>query len=111
MSKISVNETYGGNTLRKAIDYSANVCLSGFLYNRSEKRSGFCKTEYFQKMALALKNENDDIYDPLYTDMLRVAFTTEFKRGKIADLVALVSGRNFETKKFEESIVEDLSPV
>jgi hypothetical protein len=66
----------------------------------------FCKTEYFQKMAW-LKNENDDIYDPLYTDMLRVAFTTEFKRGKLQDLVALVSGRNFETKKFEESIVED----
>jgi len=41
-----------------------------------------------------------------YTDMLRVAFTSEFKRGKLADLVALLSGRNFETKQFEESIAE-----
>jgi hypothetical protein len=53
-----------------------------------------------------LKNENDDIYDPAYTDMLRVAFTTEFKRGKLQDLVALLSGRNFETKQYEESIMK-----
>ena len=49
---------------------------------------------------------SDDIYDPSYTDMLRVAFTSEFGRGKIQDLVALLSGRNFETKEYEEKIVE-----
>jgi hypothetical protein len=38
--------------------------------------------------------------------MLRVAFTSEFKRGKLEDLVALLSGRNFETKQFEEAIAE-----
>ena len=54
-----------------------------------------------------LRKENDDIYDPTYTDMLRVAFTTEFRRGKMQDLVALLSGRNFETKQFEEAIVEN----
>ena len=31
--------------------------------------------------------------------MLRVAFTYEFGRGKLQDLVALLSGRNFETKE------------
>ncbi len=107
MSKISVNETYGGNTLRKAIDYFCHMSVYPDFSTIVQKNDpDFCKTEYFQKMAW-LKNENDDIYDPLYTDMLRVAFTTEFKRGKLQDLVALVSGRNFETKKFEESIVED----
>jgi len=40
-------------------------------------------------------------------DMLRVAFTSEFKRGRLQDLVALLSGRNFETKQYEETIVED----
>jgi hypothetical protein len=54
-----------------------------------------------------LKRETDDIYDPSYTDMLRVAFTTEFRRGKLQDLVALLSGRNFETKQFEEEILAD----
>jgi hypothetical protein len=38
--------------------------------------------------------------------MLRVAFTAEFGRGKLADLVALLSGRNFETKQYEDSIAE-----
>jgi hypothetical protein len=39
--------------------------------------------------------------------MLRVAFTSELRRGKLEDLVALLSGRNFETKQSEEAIVED----
>jgi len=38
--------------------------------------------------------------------MLRVAFISEFGRGKLKDLVALLSGRNFETKEFQESIAE-----
>jgi hypothetical protein len=54
-----------------------------------------------------LRKENDDIYDPSYTDMLRVAFTSEFRRGRLEDLVALLSGRNFETRQYEEAIVEE----
>lgn len=107
MSKISVNETYGGNTLRKAIDYFCHMAVSPDFYDTIQKNDSiFCKTEFFQKMSW-LKKENNDIYDPAYTDMLRVAFTTEFKRGKLQDLVALLSGRNFETKQFEETIIED----
>jgi hypothetical protein len=47
------------------------------------------------------------LYDPSYNDLLRVAFTSEFGRGKLADLVSLLSGRNFETKKYEETIAEE----
>ena len=47
---------------------------------------------------------NDDIYDPTCTDMLRVAFTSEFGRGKLQDLVALLPGRTFETKAYEEAV-------
>ena len=54
-----------------------------------------------------LKDVNDDLYDPTYTDMLRVAFTSEFGRGKLQDLVALLSGRNFASKQYEESIAEE----
>jgi hypothetical protein len=54
-----------------------------------------------------LKDINDDIYDPSYTDMLRVAFTSEFRRGKLQDLVALTSGRNFETKRYDDAIAEE----
>ena len=54
-----------------------------------------------------LRKENDDIYDPSYVDVLRVAFTSKFSRGKMADLVSLLSGRNFETRDNEDSIKED----
>ena len=107
MSKIASNETYGGNTLRKAIDYFCHLSVAPHFYEKiKENDKDFAATEFFQKMSW-LKNENDDIYDPSYTDMLRVAFTSEFKRGKLADLVALLSGRNFETKQFEDTIAEE----
>jgi len=106
MSKIAVNETYGGNMLRKAIDYFCHLAVAPdfFWYTQDDKR--FSESEFFQQMSW-LQRENDDIYDPSYTDMLRVAFTTEFRRGRLGDLVALLSGRNFETKQYEEPIVED----
>jgi len=65
----------------------------------------FSKTDYFAKMKW-LKDEIDDLYDPKYTDMLRVSFGLEFQRGKLADLVSLLSGRNFETRTFEEEIAK-----
>ena len=107
MSKIAVNETYGGNTLRKAIDYFCHMAVAPDFYKIIQQNdSAFANTEYFSKMAW-LKKETDDIYDPSYVDMLRVAFTSEFKRGKLQDLVALLSGRNFETKQYEEPIIQD----
>ncbi|MFZ5503655.1 MAG: GmrSD restriction endonuclease domain-containing protein [Pseudomonadota bacterium] len=106
MSKIASNESYCGNTLRKAIDYFCHLAVAPEFYGKiKENDTAFASTNFFKKMEW-LKNENDDIYDPSYTDMLRVAFTSEFKRGKLSDLVALLSGRNFETKQFEDSIAE-----
>jgi hypothetical protein len=107
MSKISVNETYGGNTLRKAIDYFCHMAVNPEFHRTIQHNDPeFSKTEFFQKMSW-LRNENDDIYDPSYTDMLRVAFTAGFRRGRLQDLVALLSGRNFDTKQYEESIISD----
>ena len=107
MSKIAANETYGGNMLRKAIDYFCHLAIAPEFFSRIKNGDkAFSDSEFFPKLAW-LKDENDDLYDPSYTDMLRVAFTSEFKRGKLQDLVALLSGRNFETKQYEESIAED----
>jgi len=107
MSKIAANEVYGGNDLRKCIDYFCHLAVAPEFYRQIELvDKNFIKTEYFKIMSW-LRNENDDLYDPSYTDMLRVAFTSEFKRGKLEDLVALLSGRNFETRVFEEGIAED----
>lgn len=107
MSKIAVNEQYGGVYLRKCIDYFCHLEVSpAFFSHISEVDKEFSKTPYFQKIAW-LKNEKDDIYTPNYVDVLRVAYTSEFGRGKLADLVSLLSGRNFETKTFEEEIAKD----
>ena len=107
MSKIAVNETYGGNLLRKAIDYFCHLAVAPEFLPRIEKGDrAFAASEFLPHMRW-LKDVNDDIYDPTYTDMLRVAFTSEFGRGKLQDLVALLSGRNFETKQFEEVIAEE----
>ena len=106
MSKIAANDTFGGQELRKAIDYFSHLAVAPEFYQFiADHDSDFASTEYFQKMSW-LKNENEDLYDPKYTDVLRVAFTTQFNRGKLSDLVSLLSGRNFETRTYEEEIAE-----
>jgi hypothetical protein len=106
MSKIAADLRYGGQQLRKCIDYFCHLAVApefyGFIKDNDPE---FAASPYFQKMAW-LRNENDDLYDPSYNDLLRVAFTSEFGRGKLADLVSLLSGRNFETKNYEEAIAE-----
>ncbi len=106
MSKIAVNETYGGNELRKAIDYFCHLAVAPEFYSKIEKGDPvFAASGFWPKMKW-LRDVNEDLYDPTYTDMLRVAFTSEFGRGKLQDLVALLSGRNFETREYEEAIAE-----
>lgn len=106
MSKISVNDTYDGNDLRKAIDYLCRLSVQPTFIEIVQNDQNFSKTEYFNKISW-LQRETETLWDPSYTDVLRVAFTSEFSRGRLADLVALLSGRNFGTKSYEESIVED----
>lgn len=107
MSKISSNEKYNGSILRKAIDYFCHLAISPEFYKHIiDFDLEFSKTEFFQKMSW-LKTENEDLYDPDYTDLIRVAFTSQFNRGRLSDLVSLLSGRNFETRTFEEEIAEN----
>lgn len=107
MSKIAVNESYGGNVLRKAIDYFCHLAIApGFLAMIEKNDPAFAASPFMQNMRW-LRDVKDDLYDPAYTDLLRVAFTSEFRRGRLQDLVALLSGRNFETRQFEEEIAEE----
>ena len=106
MSKIAVNESCGGNVLRKAIDYFCHLAVAPEYFSKIEKGDpDFARSKFWPKIKW-LKDSSDDLYDPTYTDMLRVAFTSKFERGKLGDLVALLSGRNFETREYEEAIVE-----
>jgi len=106
MSKIAANEEFGGNTLRKAVDYFCHLAVAPEFYSVIEENDKeFAATDYFKAMRW-LRQENEDLYDPGYSDMLRVAFTSRFNRGKLADLVGLLSGRNFETRTYEKDIEE-----
>ena len=106
MSKIASNTEYNGNELRKAIDYFCHLAVSPEFHKHIvDNDKIFAKTEFFQKMQW-LKTENEDLYDPDYNDLIRVAFTTQFNRGRLSDLVSLLSGRNFETRTYEASIAE-----
>lgn len=107
MSKISSDDRYGGNETRKMIDYFCHFMQRPADYDMivaNDKE--FAKSEALQKIKWVTK-EQEDIYVPSYTDVLRVSFTHIFQRGKIADLVNLLSGRNFETRENLEIIAED----
>lgn len=107
MSKISSNEKYGGDIIRKTIDYFCHLKQRPMdLEMIKTNDADFSKTDEFKKISW-VANNHDDIYMPSYSDILRVAFTSQFKRGKLADLVNLLSGRNFETRDYEEIISED----
>ena len=106
MSKMAASDQYNGHLLRKCIDYFCHLAVAPQEYEELAKDDDFASTDYFQALKW-LKDEKEDLYDPSYTDMLRVAFTSEFKRGRLEDLVALLSGRNFETRTYEEAIAED----
>lgn len=106
MSKIASNTDYNGNELRKAIDYFCHLCIAPEFYKHIvDNDKEFSTTDFFQKMQW-LKTENEDLYDPDYNDLIRVAFTTQFNRGRLSDLVSLLSGRNFETRTYEDTIAE-----
>jgi len=107
MSKIASNEHHGGPVLRKAIDYFCHLSKEPQYYEHiKENDPEFAATEHFKNMKW-LRSETEDLYDPAYTDMLRVASGVEFGRGKMSDLVSLLSGRDFVNRTFEETIMEN----
>lgn len=107
MSKIAADEKYDGNTLRKAIDYFCHLAVDPAFYAQlASGDKAFMETEYASKLKW-LKDDYEDIYDPDYNDMLRVSFMHMFGRGKLGDLVSLLSGRDFIDRSFKEEIAQD----
>ncbi|HPD89231.1 MAG TPA: DUF262 domain-containing protein [Oscillospiraceae bacterium] len=107
MSKIAADERYGGNMLRKAIDYFCHLAVDPAFYTLlSTIDKDFMGSKYATKLRW-LKDDSEDIYNPDYNDMLRVSFMHTFGRGKLGDLVSLLSGRDFVDRKFKEEIAEE----
>ena len=106
MSKIAADSKFGGNILRKAIDYFCHLAVKPTFYSSVSKDTEFMETDYAAEMKW-LKDDYKEIYDPDYSDMLRVSLMHKFGRGKLKDLVSLLSGRDFVDRTFKESIMKD----
>lgn len=105
MSKMASDVEYGGNMLRKTVDYFCHLAAKPEFYSHMTHDKEFQSSPYADKIKWLAK-DYDDIYDPDNGDMLRVSFMHQFRRGKLADLVSLLSGRDFETKEYRDDIVE-----
>lgn len=101
MSKIA---TYGdrGRNLRKLIDYFCQLAVAPHAYADIEENDHEFSATPFLKAISWLKNDAEDIYDPEYGDVIRVAGLVGFSRGKASSIVSELSGRDPETKKVDE---------
>lgn len=107
MSKIAADEKYGGHMLRKAVDYFCHLAVDPSFYTQlTNHDKEFMSSVYAPKLSW-LKTDNESIYDPDYGDMLRVSFMHVFGRGKLGDLVSLLSGRDFIGRSFKEEIAQE----
>ena len=106
MSKMAADSTHNGSLMRKTVDYFCHLAVKPDFYSHLVNDKEFQDSKYADKIKW-LASDYDDIYDPDYGDMLRVSFMHQFRRGKLADLVSLLSGRDFVTKEFRDDIVEE----
>jgi hypothetical protein len=106
MSKIAADEQHGGNTLRKVIDYFSHLSVAPLFYDYiATHDTHFAATPYLAKLKW-LRDDNETVYDPECDDVIRIAFMHKLKRAKLSDLVSLLSGRNFETRDYNENIID-----
>lgn len=102
MSKIA---TYGerGRNIRKLIDYFCHLAIAPHAYSdMRENDTGFAASPYLSKISW-LKDDSEDLYDPAYSDVIRVAGLVGFSRGKASSIVSELSGRDPETRKIDEN--------
>lgn len=107
MSKMAADEIHGGNTLRKIIDYFSHLAVEPSYFNYIKTYdTQFAATPYLKKLEW-LESDKETVYDPKCDDVIRVAFMHKLKRAKLANLVQLLTGRDFLTREFKEEIAED----
>ena len=107
MSKMAADEKHGGNTLRKIIDYFSHLSVVPSYYDYISKNDkSFASSPYFPKLSW-LAEDKETVYDPNCDDVIRIAFMHKLKRAKLANLVQLLTGRDFETREFREDIIEN----
>ena len=106
MSTIAADEKHGGNMLRKAIDYFCHLFSNQNFFELIGKDEEFVASKYY-KMIKWVATAETNLFELTFDDVLRIAFMSEYYRGKMANLTDLLHGRNFETRKYEDEIMED----
>ena len=102
MSKISVNEQYGGDYIRNCIDYFCHLLREPSFYQvLQQNETEFFNSEYGKALTWR-QNEEQSLYIPSYADVLKVVLISYFGKTRIGDLVHLLSGRDGEKKSFSK---------
>lgn len=102
MSRLSADTIHGGNNLRKQIEYFVQLLNDpNLLENIVKFDSDFANTKEFDQIKW-IASEVNPIYKPRYADILHLILATSFKRGKLSDMVSLISGRDFEARNYSE---------
>lgn len=102
MSKISVNEQYGGDYIRNCIDYFCHLLREPSFYQvLQQNETEFFNSEY-GKVLTWCQNEEQSLYIPSYAEVLKVVLISYFGKTRIGDLVHLLSGRDGEKKIFSK---------
>lgn len=102
MSRLSADTIHGGNNLRKQIEYFVQLLNDpNLLENIVKFDSDFANTKEFNQIKW-IASEVNPIYKPRYADILHLILATSFKRGKLSDMVSLISGRDFEARNYSE---------
>jgi hypothetical protein len=106
MSKIA---TYGdeGRNLRKLIDYFCHLSVSGHAYEDiRENDREFADSGHLAKIQW-LQSQSDELFQPEYNDVIRIAGLVGFSRGKAGAIVSELSGLDPATRKIDESRIPD----
>lgn len=105
MSKLASDDGVGSDVC-KLVDHFAHLAKEPDFFRDLAKNDQDFKASGLLDRIAWLKDDRSDMYDPDYSDIIRTSFTYKFNRGKLADLVALLSGRNFQERIYEQTIAE-----
>lgn len=107
MSKISSEDKYNGAIIRNAIDYFCHAFEDKSFHKMIVQRDKkYGESKYAKYTKWVSEKKGNHIFTPGYSDILRVAFTSQFNKAKLSDLVSLLSGRDFEKRIYLEEIAE-----
>lgn len=107
MSRLSSDTIHHGNDLRKEIEYFIQLYRDhNLIENIKNLDPDFAQSNYFNHISWADK-ESISLFQPDFSGILHICLGLGFLRGKLAQLVSLISGRDFEKRTYTEEAMSD----